>query len=132
MTTNQVFVSNQRFYFLKKIISLMDTWYLASLVTVLNWLGFLENFLASSSLQQFQVKSSKSGLEFYERLPPKFLKNETFCVHLMFQWSQRWSCLTSASMVWWHGYRDYKGFRKQLLWRSCSFWPAEALAKHRC
>ena len=36
----------------------MDTWYLVSLVAHLNWPGFVENFLASYSLQQFQVKSS--------------------------------------------------------------------------
>ena len=36
----------------------MDRWYVVSLVTHLNWLGFLENFLASSSLQQFQMKLS--------------------------------------------------------------------------
>ena len=43
--------------------SAMDTWYLFSLVTHLNWTGFLENFLASSILQQFQVKSSRNGRE---------------------------------------------------------------------
>ena len=36
----------------------MDTWYVVSLVIHLNWRWFLKNFLASSSLQQFQMKSS--------------------------------------------------------------------------
>ena len=26
-------------------------------------------------------------------------------------------CYSSASMVWWHGYRDCRGFSKQLPWR---------------
>ena len=42
----------------------IDTWYLASLVTHLNGPGFFEIFLASSSLQQFQVKSSVNSREF--------------------------------------------------------------------
>ena len=41
----------------------MDTWYLVSLVTHLNWPGFLENFSAPSSLQQSQVKSSANKRE---------------------------------------------------------------------
>ena len=43
--------------------SVMDTWYLVSLVTYLNWPGVFENFLASSSLQQFQLKSSGKTCE---------------------------------------------------------------------
>ena len=41
----------------------MDTWYLVSLVTHKNWLGFLENFVASSSLQQVHAKSSVNTCE---------------------------------------------------------------------
>ena len=41
----------------------MDTWYLVSLVTHLNWPGFLENFSAPSSLQQSQMKSSANKRE---------------------------------------------------------------------
>ena len=36
----------------------MDTQYLVSLVTHLRWIRFLKNLLASSSLEQFQVKLS--------------------------------------------------------------------------
>ena len=43
--------------------SVMDTWHLVSRVTYLNSTGFLENFLASSSLQQFQVQSNRNGRE---------------------------------------------------------------------
>ena len=43
--------------------SVMDTWYLVSLVTYLNWPGFLENFLASRNLQQLQGKSSMNTHE---------------------------------------------------------------------
>ena len=41
----------------------MDKWYLVSLVAHLNWPGFLENFFAFSSLQQFQVKPSVTTRE---------------------------------------------------------------------
>ena len=41
----------------------MDTWYLVSLVKHLNWPGFIENVLVSSSLQHFQMKSGVKSRE---------------------------------------------------------------------
>ena len=41
----------------------METWYLVSLVIHLNRPWFSENFLASCSLQQFQVKTSMNACE---------------------------------------------------------------------
>ena len=43
--------------------SVIDAWYLVSLVAHLNWPGLLENFLASCSIWQFQVKLSMNTLE---------------------------------------------------------------------
>ena len=55
--------------------SAIDTRYLVSLAIYFRWYGFLENFFASSSLQQFQVKSSRSAselklLSFWKTTPP--------------------------------------------------------------
>ena len=55
--------------------SAIDTRYLVSLAIYFRWYGFLENFFASSSLQQFQVKSSRSVselklLSFWKATPP--------------------------------------------------------------
>ena len=59
----------------------MDRWDLVSLVTHFNWLGFFEKFLASSSLQQFQAKSSVDISELkwlsWLRPPPNTLKTKT-------------------------------------------------------
>ena len=43
--------------------SAMETWHLISLIIHLNLPGFLENFSASCSLQQLQMKSSRNGFE---------------------------------------------------------------------
>ena len=57
--------------------SVMDTWYLVSQVTHLNWPGLKsENFLASCGLQQFEVKSIMSTRELkvmtgHRRIPSK-------------------------------------------------------------
>ena len=41
----------------------MNMWYLVALATHIFWPGFLENLLASCSLQQFQTKSSMNTCE---------------------------------------------------------------------
>ena len=68
--------------------STMDTWYLVSQVTYLNWHQFLEMSLASSSLQQFQVKSSVNTRELnwlsMWRPPLNTLKTITPCFQLIF------------------------------------------------
>ena len=43
--------------------TVMDTWYLVSLVTHINWTRFFENLLAPWSLQQFQIKLSVKTCE---------------------------------------------------------------------
>ena len=64
----------------------MDTWYLVSKVADLNWPGFLENFLASCTLQQFQVGPSMNTgvlkwLILWQTTPNTF-KSKTSFVHL--------------------------------------------------
>ena len=119
--------------------SVMDAWYLVSLV---NWLGFLEDFLVSSSLPQFQAKSSRDGrelkwltlwqatAEYLEK--PHVSIEPTMESSLIIELEEKLRC-TSVSLAWWHGYGDYRGFWKQPPWRycprSCSIWPTEALAK---
>ena len=119
--------------------SAMDTWRLVSLVTHLNWPGFLQNFLAFSSLQQFQVKSSRNGrkikwlnlwlnlYKFYINLYT--LKIVVCSLHVSIEPMMERSfiteleeklCCTSISLVWWHGYRDYRDFWIQPPWR---YWP---------
>ena len=62
-------------FFIKS--SVMDTWYLVSQVTHLNWPGLKsENFLASCGLQQFEVKSIMNTRELkvmtgHRRIPSK-------------------------------------------------------------
>ena len=76
----------------------MDMWYLVSLVTHLNWPGFLD--IAEYLQNQNLVCSSQVSIE------------------SMVEWSliievdERPYC-SSVSMVWWHGYRHYTGFSKQ-------------------
>ena len=67
----------------------MDTWYLVSQVTHLNWPGLKsENFLASCGLQQFEVKSIMNTRELNwlsnDRPPPNTFKIKTLFVHPMF------------------------------------------------
>ena len=71
----------------------MDMWYLISLVTHLNWPGFIENFLASCRLQQFQVTR-------HRRIPSK-IKARMFT-----------SCFNKAND---RAKSDYWGGRKTLL-----------------
>ena len=112
----------------------MDTWHLVFLVKNLNWLGFLENLLASCSLQQFQVKSSLKTRElkwqnlwqatFESHLPvPSKIKPRLFTSCFITAndrakfdyWGGRKTLL--FYIVWWHGYREYRGFSKQSPWR---------------
>ena len=103
-------------------------WYLLSQVTHLNWPGFFENFLASSSLQQVQMKSSMNTHELNRlslwQATTEYLQNEnlvcsshisiesTIEQSLIIELEEKPYC-SSISMVWWHGYRDYIGFSKQ-------------------
>ena len=98
----------------------IDRWYLVSLVTHLNWTAFLENFLASSSPQQFHLKSGRNDQELkwiiLWQSTTEYLKKPcvfTSCFN-------RANDSTSVSLVWWHRYRGYRGFWKQLPWR---YWP---------
>ena len=116
--------------------SAIDTRYLVSLAIYFRWYGFLENFFASSSLQQFQVKSSRSVselklLSFWKATPPPtpspphpenlekqnlvssshILIETTIEQRLIIELEEKRYCI-SISMVWWHGFRDYRVFRK--------------------
>ena len=118
----------------------MDTWYLVSLVTYLNWPGFLENFLASSSLQQFQLKSSGKTCELkWIRLwqaTSKYLEkpNHVCSPHVSIKpaMEQRWIMIWSVDMnietIEVSGNSHLGDTDK----RSCSFWSAEALTKYGC
>ena len=122
--------------------SAMDTGYLFSLVTHLNWPRFLENLLASSSLQQFQVKSSRNAQELkWHSDTAKYLgkQNLTCSPHVPIETKLEWSFIielenkaycTSVFMnietIEVFGNSDLGGADQ----RSCSFWPTEALAKH--
>ena len=122
--------------------SAMDTGYLFSLVTHLNWPRFLENLLASSSLQQFQVKSSRNAQELkWHSDTAKYLgkQNLTCSPHVPIETKLEWSFIielenkaycTSGFMyietIEVFGNSDPGGADQ----RSCSFWPTEALAKH--
>ena len=96
-----------------------------SLVTHLNWPAFLEKFLASSSLQQFEVNSSVNMHEVkwsegHHRIPWKLKLHvslePTMERSLIIEMEEKPNC-TSVSMIWWHGYRDYRSFWKKPLWR---------------
>ena len=122
--------------------SAMDTRYLFSLVTHLNWPRSLENLSAASSLQQFQVKSSKNAHELkWHSDTAKYLgKQNLACsphvpIEPMLEWSfiielENKAYCTSGFMyietIEVFGNSDPGGADQ----RSCSFWPTEALAKH--
>ena len=111
----------------------MDTWYLASLLTHLNWLEFLEIFLDFSSLQQFQVEYSwikvAKVIAGHHRIPLKVKPHLfTSCFNrtnnrvwwsLIIEVEEKPDC-SSVSMVWWHEYRNYRVFLKQSPWM---YWP---------
>ena len=67
--------------------SAMNASCLVSLVTHLNWSGFLEKFLVSSDLQQFDVKSNVNTRELKWQATAEYIQKN--CVHLMSQQSQR-------------------------------------------
>ena len=113
----------------------MDTWYVVSLVTHWNWPGFIENFLSSCSLQQFQTKSSMNirelkWLSLWQATAEYLQKWNLVCSpHVCIEPTMEWSLIikvegkpycSSTSMVWWHGYRDYRGFSKHSPWM---YWP---------
>ena len=121
--------------------SVMDIWYLVSLVTYVNWLGFLANFLASSSLQNFQVKLSRNGRELkwlilwqviteYLEKPHVFTpcfnraNDGTNFIVLPSLWSGEIAIETVE--VFGMSYFEVTG---QI---SCSIWPNEAVAKYWC
>ena len=122
--------------------SAMDTRYLFSLVTHLNWPRSLENLSAASSLQQFQVKSSKNAheLKWYSDTAKYLGKQNLACsphvpIEPMLEWSfiielENKAYCTSGFMyietIEVFGNSDPGGADQ----RSCSFWPTEALAKH--
>ena len=129
----------------------MDTWYLVSLVTHLNWPGFFENFLAFSSLQQIQVESSRNSrelkwlilwqatVEYLEKenlvCPPHVSIGMFQCLNWLLSWKKNLIAIPSL----WSDYMDietikvfgnsYHGGTDQT---SCLFWPAEALKKRLC
>ena len=113
----------------------MNAWYLAFLVTHLNWPGFFKNFLAFWSLQQFQMKSTittrklkwlslwQANAEYLQKLylacSPHVSIDPTIERSLINKVEETPYC-SSVSMVWWHGYRDGRGFSKRSPWRH---WP---------
>ena len=118
----------------------MDTWYLVSLVTYLNWPGFLENFLASSSLQQFQLKSSGKPCELkwisLWQATSKYLEkqNHVCSPHVSIKPSVEqslimiWSVDMNIETIEVSGNSHLGDTDK----RSCSLWSAEALTKYGC
>ena len=94
----------------------MNTWYMVALKIYLFWPGFLENFLASCCLQQFQMKSSKFVTD-HRRIEPTIEQS------LIIKMEEK-PCCSSVSMVWWHGYRDYRVSSKQSPWR---YWPKKVV-----
>ena len=121
-----------------------DTWYLLCLVTHLNWPAFFEKFVASSILQQFQVKSSVNTCELkWLNLwcsPLITLKTTTSCF-IRTNDGAKFDC--------WDGRKTFLYFRLYGLHintvevsgnshlggiddRSWSFWPVETLAKNWC
>ena len=117
--------------------SAMDTWYLVSLATHLNWPELLENFPGSCSPQQFQVKS-QIKYEYPWIKVAKFLKGHRWIPFKIKPrlftsyfnrandrakfdyWGGRETLLSSIFMVWWHGYKNYRIFSKQSPWK---YWP---------
>ena len=113
----------------------MDTWYLFALATHLFWPSVLANFLTSCSLQQFQMKSSvntceskwlslwQATVEYFQKYnlvcSPHVSIEPTIKQSLIIEVEEKSYC-SSDSMIWWHGYRDYRGFSKQWSWR---YWP---------
>ena len=119
--------------------SAMDTWYLVPLITHLNWPEFLENFLVSWSLQQFQVKPSmntwelkwlslwQATAEYLQKwnlvCSPHVLIEPKIEQSLIIEVEEKPYC-SSVSIVWWHRHRGYKRFSKQSTWR---YWPKKLL-----
>ena len=94
----------------------MNTWYLVALKIHLFWPGFLENFLVLCSLQKFQMKSSKCMIDHRQI-------EATIEQSLIIKMEEKSYC-SSVSMVWLHGYRDYRGSSKQSSWR---YWPKKVV-----
>ena len=73
----------------------MDTGHMVSLLNHLNWPGFFENSLTPNSIQQSQVKTSMNIPELkclsLWQATAKYLEKKIFCVHLIFQETQRWA-----------------------------------------
>ena len=122
----------------------METWHLVSLVAHLNWPEFLENFWASCSLQQFQVKSSMNTRQLkwlsLWQATAKYLQKLNFVCSphvsieltieqiLIIEVEEKPYC-SSISMVWWHRYIDYRSFSKRSPRR---YWPKKLFILTSC
>ena len=102
--------------------------------------GFVENFLASCSLQKLQVKSSMTTRELkwltlwqdtakylqkYQNTlvcSPHVSIEPTIERSLIIELEEKPYC-SSVSMVWWNGYRDYRALRKKSPYLEL-FWSA--------
>ena len=104
--------------------SVMDIWYLVSLVTYVNWLGFLENFLASSSLQNFQVKLSRNGRELKWLILWQAITEYLEKSHVFNRANDRANFIVLPSL--WSGdiAIETRGFWNEPLW---SYWPKKLL-----
>ena len=94
----------------------MNRWYLDFLVTHLNWPVFLQNVLASSSSQQFQVKSN---VDFRElkwlslwRPPPNTLNTKTSCFNL--RWKKNWKKNLTVNLSLWSDDMDIEPMHKYI------------------
>ena len=83
----------------------MDTWYLVSLVTYVNWLGFLENFLVPSTLQQVHAKSSVNTCEceylFNNPVHENLFKGSKLTLAFRFSLKMFWPSAQVLAVVFW-------------------------------
>ena len=107
-----------------------DIWFLQNILklTWLPWTSYLpvayNNFKCESGMNTRELKwLSLRQAGYLPKIKPRFF---TSCLNRAYDrakfdyWGERKNYYSSVSIVWWHGYRDSKGFSKQSPWR---YWP---------